>query len=770
MQNVLRNQVNELALLNAINEAMSTDKATVSYVYEDNEGNKITRELPSYAGLTTRVKSLESTINRLQTGSGYITSNGVKSEVIIKNVPETPTSITAIEQPTTFDIDSNWFFEQFMFPGAVVDIDLSGKVTQKITNVEVCRVILDSRNADAQSIWTNELSAGGMTYSELIARLNNSNVRYYEDRDTVRLPWTHNGFAGDFIITDDPVKKDGILWYHLDKITYSAISDDGFVIGDNKVLTPGTELLYNGAVFSVTHVDATNKMVSVKPIVGAAWPGANGVFSFYKDPSASKHVRIRFGVNEYNFIFIRAISHDYGIVGNEWSLPIVFHSNDLVYQDDTNVKFKNFYDANISDWGADWVAKAKERPVSAYRGVKPNAPVLSQSDFKIVQINTHRTELLQDKEFKAEYTELINQKKEIESLQTSVSAMKSHAITYQSTDDYMSVKKNLSTTIQSLNAARTKYATISDTLASKYHVFNQSISPKYHVRGFFPEPAPVYLNEEIGIPEEIIGYDIQYRYKTVTGNTITAEKYSYTNSDKSKSDAVFSDWNMVQSKFKVRVFNSQTNTYDWELNEVSDGNIININQIDLPINTNESIEFRVRSISEAGYPDNPLRSEWSNSVTIVFDSSNTMLSTTIDKYITTAQKVTETIAFQEVLKQEGLIRHVEDMYSVAGQTNDTAYMHLARNIAYEDTSNGFVTTVSLVDKVKNLEAKLESLTAKYDALISNIDTQNKITNSIAAGNQPLKIIDKTSEVELDVNSFIRIKSDNGAEYTPQELL
>lgn len=74
----------------------------------------------------------------------------------------------------------------------------------------------------------------------------------------------------------------------------------------------------------------------------------------------------------------------------------------------------------------------------------------------------------------------------------------------------------------------------------------------------------------------------------------------------------------MQGKLKTRVYNNATGLYEWSTENVADGTEININQIDIPITKGEKVEIKVRSISEAGYPDNPLRSVWSNSVVIEF--------------------------------------------------------------------------------------------------------------------------------------------------------
>jgi len=63
--------------------------------------------------------------------------------------------------------------------------------------------------------------------------------------------------------------------------------------------------------------------------------------------------------------------------------------------------------------------------------------------------------------------------------------------------------------------------------------------------------------------------------------------------------------------------------FDWKSENVADGSEININQIDIPITKGEKVEIKVRTISEAGYPDNPLKSDWSEPIIISFPSNLT---------------------------------------------------------------------------------------------------------------------------------------------------
>mgnify|MGYP006976582162 FL=1 len=55
-------------------------------------------------------------------------------------------------------------------------------------------------------------------------------------------------------------------------------------------------------------------------------------------------------------------------MSNEWSTPVVFSTDDLVLDVDNNITLKQYYAKYVSDWGAKWIAEAKERKIAAYYG------------------------------------------------------------------------------------------------------------------------------------------------------------------------------------------------------------------------------------------------------------------------------------------------------------------------------------------------------------------------------------------------------------------
>ena len=142
-----------------------------------------------------------------------------------------------------------------MFPGITVDLDLTGKIEDSADRVKVVRVILDSRNDRARTLWENNLSTNNYDYVSLKALLSINNVQYSEDEETIYLPLVSNEHTGTFQIMQDPDILRGNVWYTLDNITYSTISSDGINLGRNNILSIGDQLSYNDSIFEIVSIE-----------------------------------------------------------------------------------------------------------------------------------------------------------------------------------------------------------------------------------------------------------------------------------------------------------------------------------------------------------------------------------------------------------------------------------------------------------------------------------------------------------------------------------
>ena len=712
MRKTITAQTNILSLLSSIQKSMTTNDTFVQYEHDDINGNDTkVYELPSYNTIINKLSENKKSISNLSSGKGTINlTDGTRRQIKLTNIPETPAQITGIEDPSTFKLDTNWFFEDLMFPGATVQIDLTGKIEDSADRVRVSRVILDSRETAAQELWNTNLSVNAYDYISLKALLTYNNVRYSEDIETIELPLVSNTAAGEFQVVKDPEIINGNTWYKVDTINYSTISSDGEGEFKNNILSVGDVLAYENTLYTIQEIDQNTNKIRIKVISGTAIPGLYTIFRYYQDPFRDKTINVRFGANEYNIIYIKGVNEDFNLLSNSWSTPIKFSSNDLIYENDGSQNFLNFYNANIVDWGANMIADAKQRAIKAYYGTIPNAPVLIGNDLRVVQINTQINAAIDTAEVKNTAAEIETAKSQITSLKATIASQKTELQSITEMDKYNSMQQQIATNMTDLQNLQASYSTLVSNLKNIVKD-NQAVNvnPKYHVRGFFAIPEYKYRDVAQTIPEEIIGFEIAYRYICNDNTGVKLNTFNYTDvTGTSQVTGTFTDWSIMQGKLKTRVYNNASGLYEWSTENVADGTEININQIDIPITKGEKVEIKVRSISEAGYPENPLRSVWSNSVIIEFPDT---LSTNneIADLITEVNDDAMEIAINNTLNSIGVQAHMDDSIANTNSVNGLYYKHEAKNISYENETDTGIESISMQDKINDIDNRLSSL-------------------------------------------------------------
>jgi hypothetical protein len=156
----------------------------------------------------------------------------------------------------------------------------------------------------------------------------------------------------------------------------------------------------------------------------------------------------------------------------------------------------------------------------------------------------------------------------------------------------------------------------------------------------------------------------------------------------------------------TKVYDTEQGIYVWKNESTADGTKININQIDIPIRNGEKVEIKVRSISEAGYPYNPVKSEWSPSVIISFPENLTS-DDSVTTILETVKNDMTAVVLQQTLSAAGVYTHLAD--------SNSTYKHTSKNISYTDSvtdasGNTTLTEMSLQDKIEALTRVKEEIT------------------------------------------------------------
>ncbi len=722
----LTQQNNMLGILQSLQKSMTSNDSFIDYDFDQGNGVNTTFQLPSYTSLLNRLQALEKTIQELSSGKAIIHMsdvNDVQRTLKLQNAPKAPNPITNISDPIDFEVDSNWFFENLMFPGATVTIDLTGKIPDDADRVKVTRIILDSRNQESINFWKSNLQNNVYDYDGLKSILSHNNIAYSEDEETIELPLVYNTKIGSFQIISDPethAGQDGIF-YKLDTLSYKNIDVTTDTQFNNGLLNIGDQLLYNDTIFSITNVNQNTNEIQIKAIQGSAIPGIYTTFEYYDNPYRKKEIKIRFGAHEFDIIYIKAINEDYNLIADTWSTPIKFDSDNLVYKANNNIRFADYYATNIVDWGANMIADAKQRTLKALYGHIPNAPTLLANDLRVVQVNTQINAAIDTADVKNTAAEIETTKSQINSLKSTIASQKTELANIVKKSEYDSMQQQIATNIVDLQNMQVSYQTLVSNLKNIVKD-NQALNivPKYHIRGFFPIPELKYRDADNTIPEEIIGFEIAYRYICEDNTGTQLNTFTYTGTDgQSKLTGTFTDWSMIIGKQKTRSYNNETGLYEWKAENVADGTEININQIDIPITKGEKVEIKVRSISEAGYPENALRSEWSNSVVISFpDTLST--SNEIADLIKEINDDSLNIQINNIIDSVGLSSHIDDSIANTNSVKGLYYKHESKNIAYEDKQDNEIHSISVQEKLDNLSNINKGLTLQVNTLIQQV--------------------------------------------------
>ena len=672
-------------------------------------------KLPSFSNVLRRLDRVENTVAKFTQGKGVVeTDDGTYRKIKVTAVSAPPTSITGLEQVNAFSINPNWFFESFQYPRCVVKLDLTPHVEESSDRAYVTRIIIPANqitngisNID---FYRNNIAGQNLSYNRLIDLLEENGIEYMEDKDEVKFPLTYEKYDGRFTVVNHGLLKDekGVsrLWYYLNTLSYATVDESGQHTDNGNLLSLYDYIRFNDSLFKVIDVDQKEKRIRLEYAVGYATIGDYDVIELYNPPFAEKVVEIGIGINEIDIVYVKGVNEEYNLISREWSNPVSFYTNELTFENDENETFDTYYSERVADFGKRLVDQLKEGQISAYSGLEPNAPVLNADDFRVVQINTQLEATLDMERYNNLTTQISSTKSNITAVRNTISENKDLLIQTSDSTERDNIQNVINSDTESLDSLTTQYTSLVeelDTLLTDANIIKYN--PKYHIRGFFAIPEARYLKlEEQKGKQTIIGFEIMYRYLHTDETGTALNTFDYTVND-TISTGVFSDWNIMRSDILTKKYNPDTDSYQWIDTDPMDGTQININQIDIPIRNGEKVQIKIRSISEAGYPYNPLKSDWSNSVIISFPDDLTT-DDSVTTILETVRNDMTAVVLQETMTAAGVYTHLAD--------SNSTFKHSAANIEYtevvtDEAGKTTVTEMSLQDKVKQLSDLVQSL-------------------------------------------------------------
>jgi hypothetical protein len=745
------NNLQEFLLKLSLILSTKSDSVTINQTLQD--GTTAKYLVPSFGYLSGRVNSIEQKFNDLLTGNanqfGVKDAEGNLKTFELKDISAVISDLenvsnSGVTLPANFNYKTNWFFESFLNPLLYINVDTSTITADSdINKFEVKRLIITSKTqANLDYFDATYKGKNDLVYADVIKDLGTRIIDYFEDESEVELPPSKNTVRGTFdilqVLEDSSTELIGgqtlsnaIRRYKLNTLRYSTISGSTTV---DKLLAEGDILLASdNSEFKVKTIDANSKTVILSLIFGTAGL-KKGAAELRIKPQLTKEsiIQVNLGYNERNLIFLRPISNRLSITTDQYSKGFGIFTNELniTMNNGNQLSLTDFYTTYVSDFGMLFLSYAKEKKLPSSLGQIPNRVAISADNFKVIQTDQH----IQDADNTLAIKQKISAKEQavaqIREIDTQISAARANLNTNASLNESQRLKlqKDLSTFSDTrATLTNTQQSLISDITTSIKSTPSFITNPSYRVRGFWAIPEP--LSSAYGV-QQVAQFKIAYRTLSKTGNSKTADQLEFVDAAGNRVTGAFSPWTEYLSKARTKTLNPLTGFYEWADENISDPNQVNANQLDIPIKKGEVIEIRIKSLSEAGWPDSPVESDWSDTILIEFPAG---IETAEDATIVSQQAFADEtrINFQSELNAKGLDIHLSSAFT----TRDKYFAHKSEDIA----SGFFASDGSVVD----LYTKVKSISDSISAVQTSLST--------GAGALSVSIVDQSGNQQTITN-------------------
>lgn len=749
---ILNFNKNIVDILSKINTIATTTDPTISLQILNENGVLKNYNIPSVNSLKSEIDRLNNNINSMYsidtTGSLIQTSPNNFKKVITVDLNREPNPISSLGSVNTFIATPNWFFDSMLNPMLNVELDLTGQIEDNVRKVQIRRYIVDF-NKDTAGNFTNLGQSALNSFNTLFRGNSSINITDFENwhRTTPGIIEPLNPRIDEQVFDLEPnellydgifsvlqIQEDRInrkIFYVLNTLDYLDVS-----LNQIQQLKVGSEVIVNREKTSTRYrileisTSDVNPRIRVERVEGLeAIPVGIGTLKIYSPIVYKKNVRVSLGYNERNILFAKPINTDNHLLSRNWSLGTGYWSNDLRLSSnspDDGITMEQFYTDYVYDYGTvlqDLVAKKTPNKLAG----TPVSPTLNTANFKVVQINKHLTDTPDSNLVKQKHNYQQSLKSELQQISEAITdknknmkfvKFKSEAAKKQAFLEIDELSKKKDSTSKLLTTTNQEIIDISKNPLTK-------VDPVFRVRGFWSIPEAVITRSTK--PQEIVQFRVQYRYVSKDGKETPIETFSI---DNTQTTAAFSNWSEFKTDARKRIFDPSNGSYSWQIEDVSSADTPNINQLDIPIKANERVEVRIKSISEVGWPESPVESNWSDIISIDFpDNLNNVLNEN-GFILQEANKEDLKINMNRELSAKGLDEHLSDTFTV----NNKVFHHdTAKILSGFKDENGVSLDLyeylkKMEDRIKGLEEKIKRAKGELEVVVLRNNQEFVVSN------------------------------------------
>jgi len=729
-------------MFTSLNQSLSTASPQVSLNIVDSNGNVQETKIPSFIYLDNKLDEIKNSFNNFfdipNSGDAWFENNANMYKFHLVKSNTAPQIPNIINNKLVASFTDNNYFKDLVSPKMYLKMNISN-LTNNIEKIFVKKYVF--YNTASNNLY-NIIKESGITTNEQYAALLSSYVKgkdYNVYDSIIDLPLKKEVYNSKFQIEEIVTLDSGnpyvefnseldkeVLNYKLilNTIEYNNQEDTSIKfllkIGDNLSLNNTNSEYY------VKYVNNTTNEVIIEERLGhtALQPFNENQNMFFTINNHSfedyNYIQVPLEENQYIAIFIgtiynnvRSILSDGVLLDLSQIYMIDEYGNNLLDSNGnqiTYMKYYNTYCKNIGDILSGF-SEITNPLLSEYEYNTIEDLQTSESIKELVNNTFNSTDILQvvpinkhliDDSTTQEIINLHNQKSELNNKLTSINSNIDDLYNTLTNTDWsqevansqLSIRKKLDEYYNERTQITTQLSNVVDSINAKSIVkYDEDL--KYRIRGILDTKI---LEEYISSNYNnvvIVGIDVQYKYKS---------NYSTTTAMQSINANTFTDWNRYTTKDKERYvdFNEYTSAIELKwLDENATDNIIKWNQIDIPINQNEEVVFKIRYKYNIGQPFITLYTPWSEEETFVFpDEYKEMVQ--ISEIIEENASDTNTSNFNKTLINDGYAEHVNNKFISGNQV----FYHMPESI-YSGFNTSENNLLSLKDKLTEMSNDIE---------------------------------------------------------------
>lgn len=717
-----------LSMVEAMNQSLSSSSSSIT-VPITLDGEEKTVNIPSLLYLQSRIETLEENFNNLfnipKNGEAWFSQSDTMTKLQLVKSSVAPQQAEISTENVYASITDNNFLKDLVSPKTFLKLNINN-LTDNIEKIFMKKIIFSNYN-----IFTQIKNLNLNTYSEYVAALYNfkKGIDYTEYESDIDLPLRHESYISSFKIDKVTVIDDKSYVLKIkDSLQYYLEEDESaqFTLKVGDKLCLGDELV----IYKVANVDLSKMEISIVETLGhvtlQTFDENNSMELKYYVDSYEKYnyVNIPIEENQYLCIFLGFIYNNtrsilsqpylidlssiymYDAYGNKILDNTGNHMNYMEYYKKycTNIGdiitgITNTIYPQISNFTNDIILDIQENKTIKYL---VNDSFMEDGILQVLPINKH---LIDD----ATSEDLINLHTQKGELNAQLSSLQDNINNVYSTLINTDFSQEVQITQESLKSSLDKYYSQKVTIQKQLNSVIENINSisndlnitrentKYRIRGITKvEELENWIHNNESDEIEIIGIDIEYKYKSPTKDTT-----SVTNINAN----IFTDWikqNNIEKQRELK-FNSTLSGFTIDFVDYSSTkNIIKWNQIDIPIVQGEDVVLRIRYRYNIGHPYIELYTPWSDEMTVVFPTEfndNVQLNDIL------SQNDTDIInaKFSQTLINDGYQDHVNNSLTA----NNVTFYHMPDNI-YSGFNTPENNLISLKDKLLSMSKDIDN--------------------------------------------------------------